>query len=288
MGEVYRDHDPRLGRDVAIKTLPAEIAGSAERVARFEREARLLAALSHSHIGAIYGVLDDAGVRGLVLELIEGETLGDRIAAGVSADEALRLAEQIAEALDYAHERGIIHRDLKPENIKITPDGEVKVLDFGIAKVRSEIEAGIAPGTTLSLDTGNGVVLGTTAFMSPEQARGIAVDKRADIWAFGCVFYQMLAGRQAFRGATVSDTIAAVSSANRTGQPCRRPHRRRIRRLLRRCLEKDVRQRLRDIGDARHEIAEARTSALDGTGVRAAEPSPCGRSSCPRCSPRSA
>ncbi len=213
MGEVYRAHDARLGRDVAIKILPPEIAGSAERVARFEREARLLAALSHAHIGTIYGVVEDAGVRGLVLELVEGQTLGDRIAIGLSPDEALRLAEQIADAFDFAHERGIVHRDLKPDNIKITPEGEVKVLDFGIAKVRAESEGGIAHGTTLALDTSNGVVLGTTAFMSPEQARGTTVDKRADIWAFGCVFYQMLTGRQAFTGATTSDTIAAGTRA---------------------------------------------------------------------------
>ena len=209
MGEVYRARDVRLGRDVAIKILPIEIAGSPERIARFEREARLLAALSHSHIGAIYGVVEDAGVRGLVLELIDGETLGDRIAAGLSQAEALRLARQVAEALDFAHERGIVHRDLKPDNIKITGEGEIKVLDFGIAKVRSEDDAKGA-AATITLDTSNGVVLGTAAFMSPEQARGTTVDKRADIWAFGCVLYQMLTARQAFTGATVSDTIAAV------------------------------------------------------------------------------
>ncbi len=269
MGEVYRAHDPRLDRDVAIKILPAEIAGNAERVARFEREARLLAALSHSHIGAIFGLVDDVGVRGLVLELVEGETLGDRIASGLTPDEALKLAEQIADALDYAHERGIVHRDLKPENIKIRPEGEVKILDFGIAKMRSDIEAGSAPGTTLSLDTRDGVVLGTTAFMSPEQARGTAVDKRADIWAFGCVLYQMLTGRKAFNGATVSDTIAAVleREPDWSALPVTTPPS--IRRLLRRCLEKDLRRRVRDIGDARHDIADARARVLDGTGAHA-------------------
>lgn len=272
MGEVYRARDPRLGRDVAIKILPPEIAGSADRVARFEREARLLAALSHAHIAAIYGVIEDAGVRGLVLELVEGETLADRIAGGLSQDEALRFAEQMGEALDFAHERGIIHRDLKPENVKITPEGEVKVLDFGIAKVRSDSEAAHGAGTTLLLDTSNGVVLGTTAFMSPEQARGAPVDKRTDIWAFGCVLYQMLTARQAFAGATVSDTIAAVLqrepdwSALPPGTP---PS---IRRLLRRCLEKDPRRRLRDIGDARAEIADARSDVLDGTAGTVAPP----------------
>ena len=261
MGEVYRAHDPRLGRDVAIKILPAEIAGHAERVARFEREARLLAALSHAHIGAIYGVVEDAGVRGLVLELIEGETLGERIAAGLSQNDALRLTEQLAEALDFAHEHGIIHRDLKPDNIKLTRDGQLKVLDFGIAKVRSDLD-GITTGATLTLDTSNGVVLGTTAFMSPEQARGLSVDKRTDIWAFGCILYQMLTSRQAFAGATVSDTIAAVLerepdwSALPTGTPAS------IRRLLRHCLEKDMRRRLRDIGDARIELERGAETAV--------------------------
>jgi len=254
MGEVYRAHDPRLGRDVAIKILPPEIAGSRERVARFEREARLLAALSHSHIGAIYGTVDDAGVRGLVLELIEGETLADRIRAGLSQAEALRLAGQIAEALDYAHERGIVHRDLKPANITLTREGEVKVLDFGIAKVRSDAADASASGATLTLETSNGAVLGTTAFMSPEQVRGTTVDKRADIWAFGCVLYQMLTGRQAFTGATVSDTIAAVleREPDWSALPAGTPHP--IRQLLRRCLEKDPRRRVRDIGDVRLEL----------------------------------
>jgi serine/threonine-protein kinase len=253
MGEVYRARDVRLGRDVAIKILAVEIAASPERVARFEREARLLAALSHSHIGAIYGVVEDAGVRGLVLELIEGETLGDRIAAGLSQAEALRLARQIAEALDFAHERGIVHRDLKPDNIKITNEGEIKVLDFGIAKVRSDDDARGA-AATITLDTSNGAVLGTAAFMSPEQARGTTVDKRADIWAFGCVLYQMLTAPPAAAGPPVSDTIAAVLerepdwSALPAGTP---PS---IRRLLRHCLEKDVRRRLRDIGDARIDL----------------------------------
>ena len=268
MGEVYRAHDPRLGRDVAIKILPPEIAGGAERVARFEREARLLAALSHAHIGAIYGMVEDAGVRGLVLELIEGETLADRIDAGLPPAEAVRLAGQIAEALDHAHERGIVHRDLKPQNIKVTPEGAVKVLDFGIAKLRSDAADALASGATLTLNTSQGAVLGTTAFMSPEQARGLPVDKRADIWAFGCVLYQMLTARQAFAGATVSDTIAAVLerepdwSALPAGTP---PS---IRRLLRRCLDKDVRGRLRDIGDARIEIADTWANVADDTAAR--------------------
>jgi serine/threonine protein kinase/sugar lactone lactonase YvrE len=263
MGEVYRAHDNRLGRDVAIKLLPPDIAASPERVARFEREARLLAALSHPHIGAIHGVVEASGVRGLVLELVDGETLGERIISGLSQPEALRLAEQIAEALDFAHERGVVHRDLKPENIKITPDGKAKVLDFGIAKVHADTGADMAPGPTLTLDTKDGIVLGTTAFMSPEQARGTAVDRRTDSWAFGCVLYQMLTGRQAFRGATISDTIAAVleREPDWTALPAATPLS--IRRLLRRCLEKDPRQRLRDIGDARNEIADTRANVPD-------------------------
>jgi serine/threonine protein kinase/Tol biopolymer transport system component len=273
MGDVYRARDERLGRDVAIKVLPPGIAGSAERVARFEREARLLASLTHPHIAAIYGIVEDAGVRGLVLELVDGQTLGDRIASGMTRADALRLAEQIVDALDLAHERGVVHRDLKPENIKVTPDGGIKILDFGIAKMRSDTEDVARPGSTLT-DTAEGVVLGTAAFMSPEQARGKPVDKRADIWAFGCLLYQMLAGRQAFAGETSSDTIAAVLdrepdwSALPAGTP---PS---IRRLLGRCLEKDVRRRLRDIGDARHELAEARGDMVNGLAAGAVEQSP--------------
>ena len=273
MGEVYRAHDPRLGRDVAIKVLPPEIAGRADRVARFEREARLLASLTHPHIAAIYGVLDAADVHGIVLELVEGETLGERTAGGISMDEALRLAGQIADALDLAHERGVVHRDLKPDNIKVTPDGDVKVLDFGIAKMRAEM-ADAGSGATLTLDTSDGVVLGTTAYMCPEQARGKPVDKRADIWSFGCVVYEMLTGRRAFAGPTISDTIAAVleREPDWAALPPSTPLS--IRRLLRRCLEKDVRRRLRDIGDARSEIADARANTGESRAVALMRPSP--------------
>jgi serine/threonine-protein kinase len=265
MGEVYLAHDPRLGRDVAIKVLPSSVATVPERMARFEREARLLAALNHPHIGAIYGIAETDGLRGLVLELVEGPTLRERIALGLTPPEALRIASQIADALDLAHEKGIVHRDdLKPDNVKIAPDGAVKVLDFGIAKMSaSEVDEGLLPTITTTPSTLRGSLLGTAAFMSPEQARGKPVDKRADIWAFGCVLFEMLAGRRAFAGDTVSDTIVSILerepdwSALPAGTPAT------IRRLLKRCLDKDVRRRLRDIGDARTEIDDALAGGAD-------------------------
>ena len=212
MGDVYRARDTRLGRDVAIKVVANVFLSDPERLARFEREARVLATLNHPHIGAIYGLEEAGGVRGLVLELVEGATLAERLASGpLPVQEALSVARQIAEALEAAHEKGIIHRDLKPANIKITPDGTVKVLDFGLAKVfareGSEYDVSAKPTITIE-DTREGVIAGTAAYMSPEQARGKAVDKRTDIWAFGCVLYEMLTARPPFRGETVSDTIA--------------------------------------------------------------------------------
>ena len=212
MGDVYRARDTRLGRDVAIKVVANVFLSDPERLARFEHEARVLATLNHPHIGAIYGLEEAGGVRGLVLELVEGATLAERLAKGpLPAQEALSVARQIAEALEAAHEKGIIHRDLKPANIKITPDGTVKVLDFGLAKVfakdGSEYDVSAKPSITIE-ETREGVIAGTAAYMSPEQARGKAVDKRTDIWAFGCVLYEMLTARPAFRGETVSDTIA--------------------------------------------------------------------------------
>ena len=214
MGEVYRARDTRLGRDVAIKVVANVFLSDPERLARFEREARVLATLNHPHIGAIYGLEEADGVRGLVLELVEGATLAERLASGpLPIQEALTVARQIAEALEAAHEKGIIHRDLKPANIKITPDGTVKVLDFGLAKVfareGSGNDASATPSITIE-ETREGVIAGTAAYMSPEQARGKAVDKRTDIWAFGCVLYEMLTARPAFRGETVSDTIAGI------------------------------------------------------------------------------
>jgi serine/threonine protein kinase/Tol biopolymer transport system component len=258
MGEVYRAHDGRLRRDVAIKILPPLFASAPDRLARFEREARMLAALNHPHIGAIYGLEAMEGTPALVLELVDGDTLAERIAQGpLTLGDALRMAAQITEALEAAHERGIIHRDLKPTNIKITPEGVVKVLDFGLAKTSSD--DGPSPTLTQSptLTIGGtleGLIFGTAAYMSPEQARGQLVDKRTDIWAFGCVLYEMLTGHLTFRGDTVSDTIAAVLSGEPEWDalPVATPASVRV--LLQRCLEKDPKRRLRDIGDARLEI----------------------------------
>src|SRR5262245_52182321 len=208
MGEVYRARDQKLGRDVAIKILPPAFTSVPERLARFAREARILAALNHPHIGAIYGVEDAGGVHALVLELVEGPTLADRILRGrIPVAEALTIARQIAEALEAAHEKGIVHRDLKPANIKITAAGIVKVLDFGLAKAASGVDGpDLTRSPTITVGgTRDGVLLGTAAYMSPEQSRGQTVDKRADIWAFGCVLYEMLTGRAAFSGSTVSD-----------------------------------------------------------------------------------
>jgi Tol biopolymer transport system component len=249
MGEVYRARDTKLNRDVAVKVLPDVFAADPERLARFQREAQLLASLNHPNIGAIYGLEESSGMRALVLELVEGPTLADRIAQGpIPIDEALRIARQIVEALEGAHERGVVHRDLKPANIKLRRDGVVKVLDFGLARAFAE-NASADPATSPTMTaaaTLGGVIIGTAAYMSPEQARGLVVDKRADIWAFGCVMYEMLAGRRLFDGATVSDTLAAVLT--------KEPEWNRVPGaavgLLRRCLEKDPKRRLRDIGDA--------------------------------------
>src|SRR5262249_55386479 len=214
MGEVYRAKDTRLGRDVAVKVIPASLAFDPERERRFERDARVLAALNHPLIGAIYGLEDAHGTLGLVLELIEGPTLADRLAAGpLKVRESLGIARQLAEALEAAHERGIVHRDLKPRNIKVTAKGTVKVLDFGLAKalVSEGPSADVARFPTITIDgTAEGFVAGTPAYMSPEQARGQAVDKRTDIWAFGCVLYEMLTGISPFRRQTVSETLEAV------------------------------------------------------------------------------
>ena len=262
MGEVYRARDVRLGRDVAIKVLRDLVAGDADRIARFRREAQLLASLNHPQIGAIYGVEESGGFPALVLELVEGATLADRIASSrIEIGEALGIARQIAEALEAAHGQGVIHRDLKPANVKVTPDGRVKVLDFGLAKM---IE-GDAPGTsltnspTLSVQgTLAGVILGTAAYMSPEQARGKPLDRRTDIWSFGCVLFEMLTAKQAFAaGETVSDAVAAIlkSEPDWSAVPAETPAA--VRRLLRRCLTKDPRERLHDIADARLEIRDA-------------------------------
>ena len=264
MGEVYRARDTKLDRDVALKILPEAFASDPERLARFEREAKTLAALNHPHIAHIHGLEESDGVRALVLEFVDGPTLADRIAQGpIPINEALTIARQIAEALEAAHEQGIIHRDLKPANIKVRTDGTVKVLDFGLAKALDPTSAGTADVTASptitspALMTGVGVILGTAAYMSPEQARGQAINKRTDIWAFGCVLFEMITGRRVFPGATISDTIAAVleRSPDWTALPPATPPP--VRHVLARCLEKDPKHRWRDIGDVRIELDDA-------------------------------
>jgi serine/threonine protein kinase len=255
MGEVYRATDARLGRDVALKVVPEAFGRDVERMVRFEREAKLLASLNHPNIASIYGLEESKGVPALVMELVEGPTLADRIKQRpIPFDEAMPIARKIAEALEYAHEHGIIHRDLKPSNVKLTPDDQVKVLDFGLAKAlegeTADQESQNSP-TLSGATTRTGVLLGTAAYMSPEQARGKRVDRRTDIWAFGCVLYEMLRGRPPFTEETISDTLAAVIRAEPdwSGFPANTSPG--IRHLLRRCLEKDPKLRLRDIGEAR-------------------------------------
>ena len=256
MGEVYRAKDTKLDREVAIKVLSEALAHDPERMARFEREAKMLAALNHPNIAQIYGVED----RALVMELVPGQTLAERLCGGaLPVEEALRICSQIAEALVAAHQKGITHRDIKPANIKFTPEGRVKVLDFGLAKLapESETEARGAEATALTAMTQAGVILGTPAYMSPEQARSEPVDRRTDIWAFGCVLYELLQGRPPFRGASVGEMIASVLKSEPDWQalPARTPAK--VRDLLRRCLQKDARHRLQDIEEARIEIGSA-------------------------------
>jgi eukaryotic-like serine/threonine-protein kinase len=283
MGEVYRAHDATLGRDVAIKILPDTWLADPDRLARFDREARVLAALNHPHIGSIYSVDTAAGVRALVLELVEGPTLDEylkqRTPKGSSPgwQQPLRIARQVADALEAAHEKGIVHRDLKPANIKLTPEGVVKVLDFGLsthAAGRSAADPSEPPDSqqTLSRATQSGVILGTAAYMSPEQARGQTVDKRTDIWAFGCLLFEILSRRAPFPGNTIADTLASVleREPNWALLPDDTPPA--VRRLIARCLVKDPRERLRDIGDARLEI----DSALAHPNAQEASPTPRG------------
>ena len=262
MGEVYRATDTKLKREVAIKVLPDDVAGDSERLARFEREAHVLASLNHPHIACIYGLEESGGVPCLVLELVEGQTLAELLAAGaLPLDKVLEVAKQIASALEAAHEKGVIHRDLKPANVKITPEGSVKVLDFGLAKAfadeSAEIsgDASLSPTLTMSA-TRAGVILGTAAYMSPEQARGKPVDKRTDIWAFGCVLYEMLTGRQVFPGETASDCIAGILGREPDWQVLPSSASPKTRGLVERCLRKDRRDRLHDVADARIEIEE--------------------------------
>ncbi len=307
MGEVYRARDTKLGREVALKVVPQAFAADAERMARFQREAQVLASLNHPNIAAIYGLEDSGGVRALVMELVEGPTLAERIAtparrdstparrdsvgAGLAPpatrvpqavplplDEALGIAKQIAEAFEYAHERGIIHRDLKPANVKVTPEGAVKVLDFGLAKAleseRPTSDISNSPTLTAAA-TQAGIILGTAAYMPPEQAKAKPVDRRADIWAFGCVLYEMLAGKRAFDGETTSDILAAVimKEPDWKALPADTPAG--IQKLLRRCLAKDPKQRLRDIGEARIAIEETLSGEPDvGAGLVPAQGRP--------------
>ena len=275
MGEVYRATDTTLGRQVAIKILPDAFASDPERLARFEREAKTLASLNHPHIAAIYGFEKSAGMHALVMELVEGPTLADRIAQGpISLDEALPIAKQIAEALESAHEQGIIHRDLKPANIKVRADGTVKVLDFGLAKAM-EPAAGSSPSMSMSPTittpamTQAGMILGTAAYMSPEQAKGRTVDRRADVWAFGAVLYEMLTGQRAFAGEDVSDTLANVLKMEPAWErlPAEVPAR--IRQVLRACLQKNAKQRIGDVQDVRLALEGAFETTVPGTAAPA-------------------
>src|ERR1700674_1559417 len=275
MGEVYQAHDTKLGRDVAIKVLPEAFAHDPERLSRFQREAKMLAALNHPNIATIHGLEQSGGTSYLVMELVSGETLAERVKreGAVPVEESLAIAKQIAEALEAAHEKSIIHRDLKPANVKLTPEGKVKVLDFGLAKAFA--------GDTTNEDIGNsptlsqaatlqGVILGTAAYMSPEQARGKTVDKRTDLWAFGVVLYELLTGKQAFHGEDITDILAAVvrSEPDWTALPAKiSPS---IRVLLQRCLRKDRRQRTPDAAAIRIEIEDALAAPEDAGATQAA------------------
>ena len=260
MGEVWRARDTKLGRGVAIKTLPEEFAEDADRLARFEREARLLASLNHPNIAAIHGFEEDKGTHFIVLELVEGDTLAHGIKRGaIPVEESLTLALQIAEALEAAHEKGVFHRDLKPLNIKVTPEGKVKVLDFGLAKAfAGDNGVDLSQSPTLSMEaTEQGIILGTAAYMSPEQVRGETADKRVDVWAFGCVLFEMLTGRRVFEGRGVSDVLASVLKTDPDWISLPLNLHPRIRTLLERCLEKEVKDRYSGIADARVDIQKA-------------------------------
>ena len=260
MGEVWQARDTKLDRDVALKVLPEAFTSDPDRLARFEREAKVLASLNHPNIGSIYGLEEAEGVRALVLELIEGPTLADRIKQGpIPLDEALPIAKQIAEALEAAHEQGVIHRDLKPANVKVKDDGTVKVLDFGLAKAfqpnAGDPNMSISPTISLTAAaTQLGMVIGTAGYMSPEQAKGKPVDKRADVWAFGAVLFEMLTGKKPFVGDDVSDTLALVLKFEPGWDSLPDEVPAGVRRLLRACLNKDPKQRRRDIGDVRLEL----------------------------------
>src|SRR6267378_2257531 len=291
MGEVYRATDTKLGRDVALKVIPDTFALDPDRIARFKREAQVLASLNHPHIAAIYGFEDSGETHALVLELVEGDTLADRIARGaIPLDEGLPIARQICEALEAAHEQGIIHRDLKPANIKVTPDGVVKVLDFGLAKladggpakaghyapdgsVRLQADLTMSPTiTSPAMMTGAGVILGTAAYMAPEQVKGRPADKRSDVWAFGCVLFEMLTGRRAFDGEDVADVLSRVLQREPAWEALSSDVPPSIRTLLHGCLVKDRRKRVADIAAALF-VLDHQTSLTAGTVVAAPLPS---------------
>ncbi len=275
MGEVWRARDSKLRREVAVKTLPEEFANDQERLARFEREATLLAALNHPNIAAIYGLEEEGDTRFLVLELVEGDTLADRLKRSpIPVEESLKLALQIAEALEAAHQKGVIHRDLKPANIKVTPEGNVKVLDFGLAKafVGDGVDVDPSESPTISMTaTKQGVIQGTAAYMSPEQARGREVDRRTDIWAFGCVLYEALAGRRAFQGDDVTEILAAVIRAEPEWDRLPANLHPRLREVMERCLEKDLRRRWHDIADVRVDLEKIQSDS-DGLSTEAEQP----------------
>jgi len=283
MGEVYQAHDTTLDRDVALKVLPEAFTADPDRLARFQREAKVLASLNHPNIGAIYGLEATGDTQALVLELIEGPTLADRIAKGpIPVDEALTIATQIADALEAAHEQGIVHRDLKPANVKVRPDGTVKVLDFGLAKAVTPEASGASgsesPTMSLTAATQMGMVIGTAAYMAPEQAKGKPVDKRADIWAFGVILLEMLSGKRLFTGETASETLAAVMMKEPDWDRLPADLPMHLSALVRSCLEKDQRERLRDIGDVRlvmkgaFGLSEERLSERSGTLLFASRP----------------
>lgn len=290
MGVVYKAQDTKLGREIALKALPEEFAQDRERLARFEREAKLLASLNHPNIATIYGLEESEGLNFLTLELVEGETLAGKLTSGpLKVKDALEMCRQIAGALESAHEKGIIHRDLKPSNIKVTPEGKIKVLDFGLAKAFEVAEVGDAAGMdpykspTLTVGSSrSGVIMGTAAYMSPEQARGKALDKRTDIWSLGCVFYELLTGQQLFIGETTSDMVAGILKQEPDWKALPKELPVRIRDLLRRCLQKDPNKRLHDIADARIEIEEVQSKPSVPTiesVVETEEPQPAARRS---------
>src|SRR5215475_4502695 len=277
MGKVWRAHHTGLNRDDALKVLPDAFAADPDRLARFRREAQVLASLNHPNIAHVYGLEQADGVQALVMELVEGPTLADRIAQGpIPVDEALPIAKQITEALEAAHEQGIIHRDLKPANIKLRPDGTVKVLDFGLAKALEPVAATgrcatLSPTiTSPAMMTGVGVLLGTAAYMSPEQAKGRPADRRSDVWAFGCVFYEMLAGKRAFGGDDITETIAAVVKEEPEWNALPPGVSPTLRAFLQRCLYKNPKERVGDIRDVRLALAGAFDVPVPAT---AAEPS---------------